>query len=110
MATAAVIAPPSAKDAGELRCREEEAQLQSQGVPEEQQIGYLRRDDGPVKRSTKLLRCQLFRRETNQPIAAIVVGFKPIELRREQRCRWNHEWDLVERDGCICLHSGRFRR
>ena len=35
--------------------------------------------------------------ETDEPIAAMVVGFKPIELGETEFDCWNHEWDLVER-------------
>jgi signal transduction histidine kinase len=77
----AVIAPTSsAKDAGELSPREE-SQLNLNAVPQEQQIGYLsRRADGGGETIDEVIAMPIVSTETGQPIAAIVVGFKPVEL------------------------------
>ena len=76
----AVIPPPNAKDVGELRPKEE-AQLNLTGVPEEQQIGYLlRRPGGGGETIDEIIAMPIISTETDQPIAAIVGGFKPVEL------------------------------
>jgi signal transduction histidine kinase len=76
-----VIAPtPNAKDAGELTPREE-SQLNLNAVPQEQQIGYLsRRADGGGETIDEVIAMPIVSTETGQPIAAIVVGFKPVKL------------------------------
>jgi signal transduction histidine kinase len=80
----AVIAPPSAKQVGELR-PEEESQLALNGVPAKQQIGYLLRatTDG-AETIDEVIAAPIISTETDQPIAAIVVGFKPVELGRHR--------------------------
>jgi signal transduction histidine kinase len=77
----AVIAPtPNAKDAGELTPREE-SQLTLNVVPQEEQIGYLsRRDDNGGETIDEFIAMPIVSTETGQSIAAIVVGFKPVEL------------------------------
>ena len=75
----AVIAPPKGNDAGELDAQEE-AQLHLGSVPKETQEGYLARGTGGLD---EVIAMPIVSTETDQPIAAIVVGFKPIELGRQ---------------------------
>ena len=80
----AVIKPPHERDVGELT-PEEESQLTLEAVPDEQQIGYLSRragqSDGTVD---EIIAMPIISSETNQPIAAIVVGVKPVEVGRRR--------------------------
>lgn len=80
----AVITPPNARELGELR-PEEESQLSLKTVPGDQQIGYLRReaDDG-AETIDEVIAMPIISSETDQPIAAIVVGVKPVELGRHR--------------------------
>jgi signal transduction histidine kinase len=79
-----VITSPNAKDFGELR-PEEEPQLSLRMVPAEQQIGYLfRRGDDGRETIDEVIAMPIISSETNQPIAAIVVGVKPVELYRHR--------------------------
>ena len=80
----AVIRPLSATDVGELR-PEEESQLALEAVPEEQQIGYLLRRAGESGETIdEIIAMPIISSETDQPIAAIVVGVKPVELGRHR--------------------------
>ena len=75
----AVIVPPNANDAGALNPRDE-SQLSLGVVPKEKQIGYLaRREDDGGETVDEVIAMPIISTETDQPIAAIVVGFKPIE-------------------------------
>lgn len=80
----AVIKPLNAKDVGELR-PEEEAQLTLDAVPGEQQIGYLLRRAGEGGETIdEVIAMPIVSSETDQPIAAIVVGVKSVELGRHR--------------------------
>lgn len=80
----AVITPPSAKDLGELR-PEEESQLSLETAPGDQQIGYLwRKGDNGAETVDEVIAMPIISSETAQPIAAIVVGVKPVELGRHR--------------------------
>jgi signal transduction histidine kinase len=74
-----VITPPNAKELGELR-PEEESQLSLERVPAEEQIGYLLRAarDGNEK-VDEVIAMPIISTETNEPIAAVVVGVTPVE-------------------------------
>ncbi len=76
----AVITPPNPQDLGELNPREE-FQLNLKAVPREQQIGYLLRavNDG-VAPIDEVIAMPIISSETAEPIAAIVVGVKAVEL------------------------------
>ena len=79
-----VIKPLNTKDVGELR-PEEESQLTLNTVPEEHQIGYLlRRVDDGQETIDEVIAMPIISSETHQPIAAIVVGVKPVELGRHR--------------------------
>ena len=80
----AVITPPNAEDLGKLR-PEEESELTLTAVPREPQIGYLlRRADDGVEKIDEVMAMPIISSETDQPIAAIVVGAKPVELGRHR--------------------------
>lgn len=80
-----VIKPQNAEDVGELR-PEEEAQLTLEAVPGEQQIGYLLRRAGESGETIdQVIAMPIISNETDQPIAAIVVGFKPVEPGRHRQ-------------------------
>jgi signal transduction histidine kinase len=80
----AMIKPLNAKDVGELR-PEEESQLTLNTVPAEHQIGYLlRRADDGRETIDEVIAMPIISSETDQPIAAIVVGVKPVELGRHR--------------------------
>ena len=80
----AVITPPDPQDEGELRA-DEEPQLNLKAVPQERQIGYLlRRTNDGVETIDELIAMPIVSTETDQPIAAIVVGFRPVELGRHR--------------------------
>ena len=83
--TGAVIKPLNAKDVGKLR-PEEESQLTLDAVPGEQQIGYLlRRAEDSLETIDEVIAMPIISSETEQPIAAIVVGVKkPVELGRHR--------------------------
>jgi signal transduction histidine kinase len=79
-----VITPPNVSDFGELR-PEEESQLALRTVPGEQQIGYLLRTAGERGDTIdEVIAMPIVSSETSQPIAAIVVGVKPVELGRNR--------------------------
>lgn len=78
--TGAVISPPDPKEVGGLRA-EEEAQLAFNGVPGEQQIGYLwRREEGAAETIDQVIAAPIISTETGEIIAALVLGFKTAEL------------------------------
>ena len=79
-----VIKPLNAKDVGELK-PEEESQLALDAVPRERQIGYLLRRAGEGGETIdEVIAMPIISSETDQPIAAIVVGVKPVELGRHR--------------------------
>ena len=91
-----MIVPPN-NDAGNLSPRDE-SQLNLGVVPKEKQIGFMARKSGTM--AARLLmgvitRCRkCLSTETGQPVAAIVVGFNPIELSAERLK--DHERYLAE--------------
>jgi signal transduction histidine kinase len=76
----AVISPPTTKDVGMLSPAEE-ARLALNGVPQEQQIGYLSRSSGTgVDTLSEIIAMPIISSESGEVIAAIVLGFKPTAL------------------------------
>ncbi len=71
-----VIAPPG-NDAGRLSSHEE-TQLALPGLPPTMQTGYLLRADGLT--IDELIAVPIRSTETNEVIAALVLGFKPVEV------------------------------
>jgi signal transduction histidine kinase len=74
----ALIPPVNATGVGELRPTEE-ARLTLNEVPHRHQIGYLVRhaDDG-TETISEVIAVPIFSSETGEPIAALVMGFKPV--------------------------------
>jgi signal transduction histidine kinase len=76
----AIIGPPNDTDAGELNASEER-QLRLTSLPKQTQIGYLvRRTSSMNERVDEVIAMPIISTETNEPIAAIVVGFKSSEV------------------------------
>ncbi|MHA3772177.1 sensor histidine kinase [Verrucomicrobiota bacterium sgz303538] len=78
-ANGAVISPPDPDDVGQLR-PEEEAQLALNTVLTEQQLGYLHRKEDDKGILDEVIAMPIVSSETGQVIAAIVLGFKPVEF------------------------------
>ncbi|MEY2563333.1 MAG: two-component system, OmpR family, sensor kinase [Verrucomicrobiota bacterium] len=78
--TGALLPPPNPGDVGVLR-PEEEAQLALKPPPQKQQIGYLLRM-GETEKETidEVIALPINSTETGEVIAALVIGFKPIEV------------------------------
>ncbi len=75
-----VISPPNIAEVGELSPAEE-ARLALHGVPREQQLGYLVRHTGPDTQAvTEVLSVPIISTETDEPIAALALGFRPVVL------------------------------
>ena len=76
----AVISPPHTPEAGALRPAEE-ARLTLPGVPEQQQLGYLLHQGGGDDDAVdEVIAMPIVSSDTGEPIAALVVGFKPAAL------------------------------
>lgn len=76
-ANGTVISPPPDEEVGQLS-GEEEARLALKKVPETQQIGYLLRHNSEGhERVDEVIAAPIISTETNEVIAAIVLGFKP---------------------------------
>ena len=76
----AVIPPPNAPETGALRAQEE-ARLALPGVPDRLQLGYLwRTADGAAEAVDEVIAMPIVSSETDEPIAALVVGFPPAAL------------------------------
>lgn len=81
--TGALLPPPYPEDVGTLPA-EEEAELSLKPLPQTPQIGYLLRKGGTGEEAIdEVIALPIKSTETNEVIAALVVGFKPIEV--EQR-------------------------
>jgi signal transduction histidine kinase len=75
----AVIVPPT-NDAGDLLPNEQE-QLAQNGVPRALQTGYLARHDEADRPTVdEMIAVPIRSTETNEVIAALVLGFKPVEV------------------------------
>ena len=74
----AVLEPPT-MDAGQL-LPNEQAQLAQDGVPQFMQAGYLARRDATGRPAVdEMIAVPIRSTETNEVIAALVLGFKPVE-------------------------------
>ena len=79
-----IIAPPNPVDFGELT-DEEKSQLALPKVPAGPQIGYLvRKIVNGGETIDEVIAMPIISTETSEPIAAIVVGVKPLELGRRR--------------------------
>ncbi|MGH8092423.1 MAG: sensor histidine kinase [Chthoniobacterales bacterium] len=75
----AVLVPPNDLGAGKLR-PEEEARLAQKGLSQAMQTGYLvRRDPASDPTVDEMIALPIRSTETNEVIAALVLGFKPVE-------------------------------
>ena len=76
----AVISPPKTEDVGQLR-RDEESQLALSTVPREQQLGYVVHKGTPDREVvTEVIAVPIISTETDDAIAALVLGFKPVDV------------------------------
>ena len=76
----ALISAAQARDAGTLSPAEE-TQLTLPRVPNRQQIGYLvRPGQGDGEKISELIAMPIISSETGEVIAALVLGFKPVDL------------------------------
>jgi signal transduction histidine kinase len=74
-----VIPPPNASDVGNLLL-EEERQLALRLLPREPQLGYLAHRTSLGETVAELIVVPIISTETEETIAALVLGFKPVEL------------------------------
>ncbi len=72
----AVLSPTDSQVVGELSA-EDELGLSVATVPRTQQLGYLPRQDESV---SEVIAVPIFSSETGEPIAALALGFKPLEF------------------------------
>jgi signal transduction histidine kinase len=80
----ALLPPPNPVDVGVLRA-DEEAQLALKPLPQTPQIGYLLRAAGTAEETIdEIIALPITSTETNELIAALVIGFKPLELARKR--------------------------
>lgn len=76
-AKGAVIPPPNGAGVGALR-PEEEARLTLPGIPNQDQLGYLRRSGSDGEETLdEVIAMPIISSETHELIAALVVGFQP---------------------------------
>ncbi len=76
----AVLPPPSEVDVGALQPHEE-AQLSLKPLPSTPQIGFLLRMGAPEnERIDEIIALPITSSETSEVIAALVMGFKPVDL------------------------------
>jgi signal transduction histidine kinase len=78
--TGALLPPPNPAEVGVLR-PDEEAQLTLKPLPQTAQIGYLLRRGGTEEETIdEIIALPITSTETNEVIAALVIGFKPLEV------------------------------
>lgn len=78
--TGALLPPPNPGDVGALRA-DEEAQLALKPLPQTAQIGYLLRGAGTGRETIdEIIALPITSTESNEVIAALVIGFKPLEV------------------------------
>ncbi|MEY2557548.1 MAG: two-component system, OmpR family, sensor kinase [Verrucomicrobiota bacterium] len=80
----ALLPPPTPTDVGAL-LPDEESQLALKSLPEKLQTGYLLRRAGTEQELTdEIIAVPINSSETNEVIAALVVGFKPVEVEEKR--------------------------
>jgi signal transduction histidine kinase len=78
--TGALLPPPNPAEVGVLR-PDEAAQLALKPLPQTAQIGYLVRRGGTEEETIdEIIALPITSTETNEVIAALVIGFKPLEV------------------------------
>ena len=75
----AVIPAAISADVGELSA-DESAAITLRNVPDQQQLGYLRHRRGDREWIDEVIAMPIISTETGEIIAALVVGFKPVEM------------------------------
>lgn len=82
--TGGVLPPPNPEDVGPLRT-DEEQQLTLKTLPQTPQIGYLLRGAGTSEETIdEIIALPITSTETNEVIAALVIGFKPLEVAQKR--------------------------
>ncbi len=76
---AGAVIPAPSREAGML-APNEEAELAHPGLPQEMQLGYLPRADGAIE---EMIAVPIRSTETGEVIAALVLGFHPVEATRD---------------------------
>jgi len=96
--TGALLPPPNAEDVGVLG-PEEESQLALKPLPKTQQVGYLLRGRGTEEETIdEIIALPITSSETSEVIAALVIGFKPLEVVEKRgpddvrRGIWLNDW------------------
>jgi signal transduction histidine kinase len=96
--TGALLSPPNPADVGILR-PEEEAQLSVKPLPPSAQIGYLlRKGDSGAETVDEIIALPITSTETDDLIAALVIGFKPLEIAQNRSANemksgiWLNRW------------------
>ena len=79
----AVIPPPAVEGVGALS-DDAQRQLALPAIPEKPQVGYVAQDAGSGPLS-EIIAMPILSSETGDPIAAVVLGFKPFEVGRRSR-------------------------
>jgi signal transduction histidine kinase len=80
----AVLPPPNPTEVGALR-EDEQAQLAVKPLPETPQVGYLIRGGGTSEETVdEIIALPITSTETSEVIAALVIGFKPLELAQKR--------------------------
>jgi signal transduction histidine kinase len=82
--TGAVLPPPKPAEVGALQ-EDEQAQLAVKPLPQKPQIGYLIRGAGTAEETVdEIIALPITSTETSELIAALVIGFKPLELAQKR--------------------------
>jgi hypothetical protein len=82
--TGALLTPPNPAEVGQLR-PDEEAQLALKPLPLAPQVGYLLRGAGTADETVdEIIALPIGSSETNEVIAALVIGFKPLEVAQKR--------------------------
>lgn len=82
--TGTLLPPPNPAEGGMLRAGEE-AQLALRPLPQTAQIGYLLRGGGTAEETIdEIIALPITSTENNEVIAALVIGFKPLEVEQKR--------------------------
>ena len=82
--TGTLLSPPNPAEVGLLRA-DEEAQLVLKPLPQTAQIGYLLRQGGTAEETIdEIIALPITSTENNEVIAALVIGFKPLEVEQKR--------------------------
>jgi signal transduction histidine kinase len=82
--TGTLLPPPNSAEVGMLRAGEE-AQLTLRPLPQMAQIGYLLRGGGRAEETIdEIIALPITSTENNEVIAALVIGFKPLEVEQKR--------------------------